>query len=75
MTYQSGKISPKRSKPNYIYSVLSISLVLFMLGLLSLLILFADQLGTYFKENIQISVILQDKANEADVLLLQKQKE
>lgn len=73
MTYQAGKSSPKRAKPNYIYSILSIFLVLFMLGILSLIVLFASQLTDYFKENIQISVILKDNARQADIVQVQKQ--
>ena len=39
-----------------------------MLGILSLIVLFASQLTDYFKENIQISVILKDNVKEADIV-------
>ena len=73
MELQTGRISPKKVRPNYIYSIISISLVLFMLGLLGMIILHARQLSDYFRENIQVSIILKDKAREADILMLLNQ--
>lgn len=73
MEFQTGKVAPKKVRANYFYSIISISLVLFMLGLLGMIILHARQLSDYFRENIQVSVILRDKAREADILLLLNQ--
>ncbi len=67
MVYQAGKISPKKSRPTYFYAILSISLVLYMLGLLGLIMFHANKLSDYFKENIQISIILKDNVKEADI--------
>ncbi len=75
MAYQAGKLATKRTKPSYVYSIISISLVLFMLGLLGLIIVQADKLSDYFKENIEISIILKDNIKEAEIYQLQKQLE
>ena len=52
--------------------MVSISLVLFTLGILGIIILNARQLSNYVKENIELSIILDDKAKEADIIQLQK---
>ncbi|MBI5218221.1 MAG: cell division protein FtsX [Bacteroidia bacterium] len=66
------KLIRRRLRSAYITTTVSISLVLFMLGIMGLLILNARKLSDYVKENIGFSVILNDDAKEADVLALQK---
>lgn len=53
-------------------AVVSISLVLFMLGLLGLVLLYADALSSHVKENIGFTIYLKDDAKEADILQFQK---
>jgi cell division transport system permease protein len=55
-----------------ISAVVSTSLVLFMLGLLGLVLLYAQALSSYVKENIGFTVYIKDDAKEADVLQFQK---
>lgn len=55
-----------------ITAVVSISLVLFMLGLLGLVLLYADALSSHVKENIGFTIYLKDDAKEADILQFQK---
>jgi cell division transport system permease protein len=57
---------------NFLSSVLSIGLVLFMLGLIGTIILHGDQLARQVKENIKITVMLMDDTKEADMFALQK---
>ncbi|PCH66959.1 MAG: cell division protein FtsX [Bacteroidetes bacterium] len=71
MSYQEGKFAKKR-KPSYVSSVISISLVLFMLGLLGLVILHANKLSEYVKENIVLTVIVKESAKEVGIIRLQK---
>lgn len=66
------KASKRRLRTSYITSIISISLVLFMLGVMGLLILNANRLSTYVKENIGFSVILKDNVKEVEVRRLQK---
>ncbi|MDP4207199.1 MAG: permease-like cell division protein FtsX [Bacteroidota bacterium] len=62
----------RRLRSSYITSVISISLVLFMLGLIGILLLNTRQISILVKENIGFSVILKETVNEADILRLQK---
>ena len=62
----------RRLRSSYITSVISISLVLFMLGLIGVLLLNARQISVIVKENIGFSVILKETVKEADILSLQK---
>ncbi len=66
------KGTKRRLRSSYITSVISISLVLFMLGLMGLLILNANQLSNYVKENIGVSIILKDNIKEVETRRLQK---
>ncbi len=66
------RITARRFKPNYIYSIISTSLVLFMIGLLALLFIHGNKLGNQFKENIEFTVIMKDNASEKSILALQK---
>ncbi len=70
-------IKPKKSSPRtktfYISTIISISLVLLMIGLLGLFLIHAKNLSNYVKENIVISVIVRENVTEADILKLQKQ--
>tara|TARA_B100000683_G_scaffold15383_1_gene15451 strand:+ start:6502 stop:7374 length:873 start_codon:yes stop_codon:yes gene_type:complete len=71
MPTQAGK-STKRYKPNYIYSIISVALVLYLLGTFGFIIIHTQKLTTYFKENIIISVELKDHVNSSDRRKLQK---
>lgn len=68
----SDKYTSRKLKSSYISTIVSISLVLFTLGILGIIILNAKQLSDYVKENIELSVILDDKAKEADIVQFQK---
>lgn len=57
---------------SYVTTIVSISLVLFLLGLLGLILLNARKISDYVKENIGFSVILKQDVNEADIAQLQK---
>ncbi|MBO7561439.1 MAG: permease-like cell division protein FtsX [Bacteroidales bacterium] len=50
---------------SYISSVISISLVLFIVGLFALLFFSVRRISAYFKENVKISVILSEKVSPA----------
>jgi cell division transport system permease protein len=68
----SDKYSKRRLAGSSITTVVSLSLVLFMLGLLGIIILNAKQLSDHVKENIGFQIILNENAKEADVAKLQK---
>jgi cell division transport system permease protein len=62
----------RRLTASYITSVVSITLVLFLLGLAGILILNAKKLSDYVRENMGISVYIQNDAREVDIFSLQK---
>jgi len=72
MSSQEEKYNKRRLKSSYITTVVSISLVLFMLGLLGLIVLHAGKLSDYVKENIGFSIIMKDNVKEAGIIQLQK---
>lgn len=52
--------------------IVSVSLVLFLLGILGLVLINARELTDYFRESLSFSVMLDDNAKEADIRMLQK---
>jgi cell division transport system permease protein len=54
----------KRGKATYTYSIIGVALVLFLLGSLGWLVINAGELSKSFKENIEISVILNDNTRD-----------
>ena len=65
--------SAKKTKTIYISTVFGIAMVLVMIGLLGLILVKANNLSRYVKENIVLNIFMDDSAHETDVLQLQKQ--
>ena len=65
----------KKTKTIYVSTVISISLVLLMVGLLGLILVHGRKLSNYVKENIVLNVIINEGTKEVDILQLQKQIE
>jgi cell division transport system permease protein len=53
-------------------TIISIALVLFTLGILGLILINAEKLSRYVKENIGFHIYLQEEAKETEILRLQK---
>jgi cell division transport system permease protein len=66
------KQSVRRLQTSYITTIVSITLVLLLLGIMGMLIVNARKISVHVKENIGMSIILQDHVKEADILRLQK---
>jgi len=66
------KYSRKRYRTSYGTTVISISLVLFMLGLLALTVFHAGKLSEYIRENIGVSVLLKDAVSTEEALSFQQ---
>jgi cell division transport system permease protein len=62
----------RRLTASYITSVVSITLVLFMVGLVGILLLNTKKLSDYVKENVGISLYLNEDIREVDIFSLQK---
>lgn len=57
---------------SYITTTFSITLLLILLGIITLLYVSSEQISNYVKENISFSVFIKEDAKEADILKLQK---
>lgn len=70
-----GKAQPQKLKKrifrSYLTSTISISMVLFLIGLLGVVLLNAERLAKYVRENIGVTLILKDDIQESDVTALQ----
>ncbi len=65
--YQRRKLQSSRAT-----ALISITLVLFMLGTLGLVVLHAQKLSEYVRENIGFSIIMKEGVREAGIVQLQK---
>lgn len=63
---QFGKGYAKRSTPSYFMSIVGVSLVLFLLGILGWIVINANKLGQFFKENIEMDVYVRENVSPKD---------
>ena len=63
-----NKIMRRRLLNAYLSSVISISLVLLLVGIASMLLVNAKGVSDYFKENMQVSVLMKQTVAEEDAL-------
>ena len=66
-----GKSSLRRSKPNYVYSIIGVSLVLLIMGVMGWVLLNFSRVGNSFKEDIRISAYLRTQ-NKDTIAQVQK---
>lgn len=72
MVNQKPKRIKKRIFSSWITSLVSISLVLTMLGILCLILISSNRLSDYVREKIGFTLVLEDNLDEADVTRLQE---
>lgn len=72
MSGKEDKTSQRRLQASTVTTIISISLVLFMLGLLGLIVLHAGKLSDLVRENIGFSVIIKENIKEPQILEFQK---
>lgn len=65
------KYQKRRLRSSYFSVVVSIALVLFLLGLLGLLVLKTQSISNHFKEQVAITVFLNDNVKEKEIKTLQ----
>ena len=65
--------SKRRVAGSYFMSLMSITLVLFLLGVFSLLMMHAQKLSEHIKENIGFEIVMNSNVKEANILRLQKE--
>ncbi len=67
-----NKLMRRRLANAYLSSVISISLVLLLVGVSSLLLVNTRSVSDYFKENVQVSVIMKQEVSENEALMFRK---
>lgn len=72
MAKQENQKSAIKVRTSYVSTIISISLVLFMLGMLGIILLNAKQISDHVKENIGFSLYLKDDLSETDISRLQQ---
>ena len=72
MTTSEDKYAKRKLKTSYMSTVVGITLVLYMLGLLGIIIMHAKKLSDYVKENIGFTIFLNEEVKEVDIIQLQK---
>lgn len=65
----------KKRNPTYVSSILSVSLILFILGVIGVFFLQSAKLGNSIKENLLVQLVLADKMSESEQLQFSKQLE
>jgi len=63
------------SQPNYLYSIISVALVLLLLGFFGLLLLHTQGLLTYFKEQVNIIIEIEEGTSEEEIVEIQSKLE
>ena len=69
---EENKLVRRRLRNAYASSIISISMVLLLVGVAALLIVNARAVSDYFKENLQLSVLLRTDATDEEALAYQK---
>lgn len=72
MSTKEGRTYSRRIRSSYITSIISISLVLLLLGLVGLLVINGRNIRKQVMESIGFNVILKENIKEADIYQLQK---
>ena len=68
-----GRSIRKRTRSSNVGTIIGITLVLFMLGLLGFMLLNARELERHFKENVKVDIYLKRDLKEVDVMKFRKQ--
>lgn len=72
MNKRGSELTKTKLRSSYLTLVISVSLVLFLIGILGLLLINARELSDYLRESLSFSIMLDDQAKEADIRMLQK---
>lgn len=71
-----GKVMPQKFKKrifkSYLTSTISIAMILFLIGVLGIVLLNAERLARYVRENIGFTLVLNDEVEEAQIARLQE---
>ena len=68
-------LARKTLRTSYISTVVSIAMVLFMIGILAIIVLHAQKISDYLRENITLTIMLDNDARQGDIDRLVKKLE
>ena len=63
---ESRKASIRRGKPSYFMTIVGVTLILFLLGIIGWLVINANKLANYFKESVEVRVYIRGNPVSAD---------
>lgn len=66
-----SNIVSRRTRPNYLYAMISVALVLFVLGFFGVVLLHAQQFVRLYKERVNLIVEMDETATTADIIALE----
>lgn len=69
---QTKSISKSKARSSSVSTIVGISLVLFMLGMLSFVLINAKKLSDHVKSSFRVQVFIKEEANEAEIIKMQK---
>jgi len=72
MSESNNPLARKALRSSNVSTVVSISLVLFMLGVLGVLVMHASKISDYVRENLELTVVLLADSKEEDVKALKQ---
>jgi len=72
MAKKDERLQRRKLQSSRATALISITLVLLMVGLLGLIVLHAQKLSEYVRENIGFSIIMKENVREAGIVQLQK---
>src|SRR5687768_12900334 len=67
---QQSKAAARRGKPSYIMSIIGVTLVLFLLGIVGWLVINGNKLGDALRENVEVRAYLKGDISAEDSLTL-----
>ena len=70
MSDSSNPLARKAVRSSHVSTVVSISLVLFMLGVLGILVMHARKISNYVRENLELTVVLMPETQEEQIKTL-----
>ena len=68
--YSENKSTKRRFAGSYFVSLMSIMLVLFMMGMYAFMVIYADRMLNYVKENIGFEVVIKSNVKESSIISL-----
>ena len=71
--YSENKSTKRRFAGSYFISLMSITLVLFVLGMYAFVIIYTDRLLDFVKENIGFEIVMKSNAKESSIISLKEE--